>query len=77
MRNKRMTQDDDEVGPILSVSDVTRILHVSRSLLYELVQRGDLPALRIGRRVLFRARDVEAFLVRHGTPLPGRPHRKR
>jgi excisionase family DNA binding protein len=36
----------------LSVTEVAKLLGISRALAYELVARGDLPALRLGRRVV-------------------------
>jgi excisionase family DNA binding protein len=36
----------------LSVTEVAKLLGISRALAYELVARGELPALRLGRRVV-------------------------
>lgn len=52
----------------LTVSVVTaaQLLGVSRALAYELVARGELPSLRLGRRVVIPRRALEA-LVEDGT----------
>jgi excisionase family DNA binding protein len=36
----------------LTVEDAARLLGISRGLAYEGVRRGDIPSLRIGRRLL-------------------------
>ena len=37
--------------PLLTADDVAAVLRVPRSLVYALARRGELPAIRIGRRV--------------------------
>jgi excisionase family DNA binding protein len=37
-------------------------LGVSRSLAYELVRRGELPSLRLGRRIVVPVRGLEALV---------------
>ncbi len=42
---------------VLSVEDAAALLGISRTLAYELVHRGELPYLRLGRRIVIpRAR---------------------
>jgi excisionase family DNA binding protein len=36
----------------LSVTEVAKLLGISRALAYELAARGDLPVLRLGRRIV-------------------------
>lgn len=45
-----------ELPEVATVAEVAVLLRVSRATVYEAVQRGELPALRIGRRVLFPER---------------------
>lgn len=45
----------------LSVEQARRRLGVSRLALIRLIDNGDLPAYRIGRRIRLRAADVEAY----------------
>ncbi len=40
---------------VLSVTEAAQVLGISRSHAYDLVARGDLPSLRLGRRVLIPA----------------------
>lgn len=48
---------------LLTADDVAIILRVPRSLIYALVRRGDLPAIRIGERyVRFRGEAIERWL---------------
>ena len=50
---------------LLRWSDVARMLHLSRSGVYYLVSRGDLPAFRIGRALRFRPDEVRRYLLTH------------
>ncbi len=42
----------DMQARLLSVPDTAHILGISRSHAYRLVERGDLPSVRLGRRIL-------------------------
>ena len=50
--------------PLLSLTDVTGVLGVSRITLWRLVNQGALPVVKIGSRTLFRRDDVKAFIDR-------------
>jgi excisionase family DNA binding protein len=54
---------------LLTAVEVARLLRISRSAVYKLMQRGDLPSLLVGRLRRIRARDVERYLR-------GRPRRR-
>lgn len=63
------------VERLLTAADVAVVLGVPRSLVYALVRRGDLPAIRVGDRyVRFRAEAIERWIERRdaleGSPLP-------
>lgn len=58
---------------LLTVGEVARILHISRSLMYELTQRGDLPSVRIGRVLRFRADDIRRYIQQQADPKRPRP----
>jgi len=47
---------------LLSVRDCVPILGVSRNLIYAACHRGELPTLRIGRRLLIPRRALEKLL---------------
>jgi excisionase family DNA binding protein len=50
-------------GALLTADDVAALLRVPRSLIYALVRRGELPAVRIGERyVRFREQAIERWL---------------
>jgi excisionase family DNA binding protein len=53
MRRERLT---------MSVEDAADVLGISRSLAYELVRKGELPSLRLGRRLVVPVRSVEALV---------------
>lgn len=56
-----------------SITEVAEMLGISRSMAYEGVHRGEIPAVRIGRRVLVpRDRLAELLEVEtdHGVELP-------
>jgi excisionase family DNA binding protein len=57
---------------LLTAAEVARLLHISRSTVYKLMERGDLPSLRVRKLRRFRARDLERYLRRHSFP-PRRP----
>lgn len=46
----------------LSVEDAAHLVHISRGLAYELVARGELPAIRLGRRIVIPRVALEALL---------------
>jgi excisionase family DNA binding protein len=46
-----MTLDDD-LPPILTVEQTAKLLGISRGLAFTAVRAGDIPSIRIGRRIL-------------------------
>ncbi len=48
---------------LLRCEDVARILNISRSLAYQLLQRGEIPTVRLGRTVRIRPKDLEEFIA--------------
>ena len=53
MRHERLT---------MSVEEASEVLGISRSLAYELVRRGEIPSLRLGRRLVVPVRGLEALV---------------
>jgi excisionase family DNA binding protein len=49
---------------VLSVPEAARVLGISRAFAYELVARGELPHVRLGRRVVVPVKAVERVLAR-------------
>lgn len=54
----------------VSVEEAAALLGISRALAYELVRRGDLPCLRLGRRVVVPRKALENFIEAATTPTP-------
>lgn len=52
----------DETRLTLTVPQAAEVLGISRALAYELVARGELPSLRLGRRVVVPRRALERFI---------------
>ena len=48
---------------VLTVLEAADILGISKSLAYELIARGDLAAVRLGRRIIVPARAIEVLLA--------------
>ena len=51
---------------VLTVDEAAYLLNISRGLAYELVARGELPAIRLGRRIVIPRVAIEELL---GTPI--------
>ncbi|MDP2674253.1 MAG: helix-turn-helix domain-containing protein [Dehalococcoidia bacterium] len=49
---------------LLTVSEAARLLRISRNLAYELVARGELPAVRLGRVIRVPRHGLEQWIAR-------------
>lgn len=47
---------------LLTVPETLAVLRLSKASLYSLLAHGKLPALKLGRKTVFRREDVEAFV---------------
>ena len=47
---------------VLTVDEAAYLLNISRGLAYELVARGELPAIRLGRRIVIPRVAMEELL---------------
>ena len=47
---------------LLDLHEVAQILHLSRSMVYLLIKRRRIAAIRLGRAVRVHPRDLEAYL---------------
>jgi excisionase family DNA binding protein len=43
----------DHLPDVLTVVQAARVLRIGRHTLYEAVKRGEVPAIRVGRKILF------------------------
>jgi excisionase family DNA binding protein len=59
-----MMTDHSEEKLTLSVDEAARLLGISPGLAYGLVHRGELAAIRLGRRILVPRHAVEALVGR-------------
>jgi excisionase family DNA binding protein len=50
----------------LTVEEAASVLGVSRALGYELVRRGEIPSLRLGRRIVVPRLALEAMFIDAG-----------
>ena len=55
----------------LSVEEAAIVLGISRALAYELIRRGDLPQLRLGRRVVVPRQALEDLVASGGAQAAG------
>ncbi|MGH8972182.1 MAG: helix-turn-helix domain-containing protein [Acidimicrobiia bacterium] len=53
---------DNSERPVLSVAEAADLLGISRSLAYDLVARGELPARRFGGRIVVLRRPLQRLL---------------
>jgi len=56
--------DEGEECLVWTVEEAGRLLGISRAHAYELVARGELPHLRLGRRVVVPKQGIETLLAR-------------
>lgn len=76
------TWQNDLIRKLVSVADARAMLGgIGRTKLYELLARGDLSAVKLGRRTLLLEAEVAAFAARlpqgnfRGVAAQGRAHR--
>ena len=50
-----------------TIDEAARLLGISRNSAYEAARRGELPAIRLGRRILVPRSRLEAMLEQDGT----------
>jgi excisionase family DNA binding protein len=56
--------DGKKIAALLTAEDVAEVLNISRSYAFELLQRGDIPKVKIGRATRVRPCDLEDFIKR-------------
>ena len=52
-----------EYNDIVSVDDVTRMLHLSRVTVYKLLKSGRIRTLKVGKKYIIPKKNVIGFLV--------------
>jgi len=51
----------------VTVDEIARELRVSKMTVYRLIERGDLPATRVGRSIRIKVADYHAYMKREAT----------
>jgi excisionase family DNA binding protein len=54
--------------PTMTVDEAAAFLGISRALAYESIARGELPAIRLGRRILISTSRLHAMVAGPETP---------
>lgn len=52
----------DDYGEILTVRQVAELLGIARNSVYQAAAAGQIPSVRVGRRILFARRSLEVWL---------------
>ena len=52
----------DDYGEILTVREVAKVLGIARNSVYQAAATGQIPSVRVGRRILFARRSLELWL---------------
>ena len=60
-------QTADSVDRLLTVQEAAKILTISPRHLWDLTDRGELPAIKIGRSVRYAQADIDAFIAKSRT----------
>ena len=54
-----------KLGELLTAQDVARILNISLAFAYQLMQRGEIPTVLLGRSRRVRPVDLEKFIAKN------------
>ena len=60
-----MYKSYDELPLLLNVETVAKVLGVSDSSVYELIQEDDFPSLRIGKRIVIPKDELRKWITAH------------
>lgn len=47
---------------LLGISDITELLGIGRNTAYKLINSGELPSIRLGRKRLVRLSDINEYI---------------
>ncbi len=61
----------DALPLLLTVDETAVLLRTTRGALYAMIERGQIPHIRLGRRVRFHRDDLLRFLAERRAPSPG------
>ncbi len=63
MQRDASKQSFDDGDQLLTVEQVCDILRVSRSKVYAMIRRGELPCVHMGRALRLLSSDIRAFVL--------------
>ena len=61
-QNFALENSTSNLDVLLRGEDVAHVLNISRSMAYQLIQRGEIPSIQIGRVVRVRPKDLQDFI---------------
>ena len=62
-----MTNEENEYvsAPLLSVAEAAKYLGVGRQVVYQLIERGDIKAVKAGKSVVIEKKSLDEFRAGH------------
>lgn len=65
MEGVKRLEDRDSMDGLLSIDDLSQLLGVPKSWLYERTRTGQIPHLKLGKYIRFELKAVQAWLEEH------------
>jgi excisionase family DNA binding protein len=62
-RTRKEASDNEPLQPLLTIADVCKLLHISRPMIYTLIDQG-LPVMRFGKAVRFSPTSLQRWLAK-------------
>lgn len=56
-------KDNRRIDALLKAEEVAEILNISRSFAFQLMRRGEIPTVRLGKSVRVRPADLQQYIV--------------
>jgi putative molybdopterin biosynthesis protein len=53
---------------LLSVTKLAEVLSISKSKAFDMIRKGEIPCIRVGRNVRVREEDIQRFIIEHEIP---------
>jgi excisionase family DNA binding protein len=69
-KNNEFHDNIQRINTLLRAKEVVEILNISRSRAYNLMQRGEIPNVRIGKLRRIRSEDLIQYIKKY---IPGKP----
>ena len=62
-RGRKEVISNEPLQPLLTIADVSKLLHLSRPMIYTLIDQG-LPVMKFGKAVRFSPASLQRWLAR-------------